>query len=284
MVVHEWAHGYTQTANDLFYSHESGAMNEAFSDIFGEAVDILNRDTDDTSERRTEYPTSCRFEHNGEWGTENGTDRGARWALGEDVTNENENGDGALRDMYKPECFFNPGSTYSEDYFCNEYDNGGVHINSGVLNRLFAVLVDGGEYENPSGGSNLVIDGMGLVKTLNLFYRAHETLTSTSQFFDFSVAINSVCDDNVGGVLLYPNIFNYTILQDSEILTTADCLNVALAVQGSGMDSTDDFCPNLDCSSDFNCKFATCPATGTIFYHEVCENCMLASALKYLVR
>lgn len=37
VVPHEWSHGYTQTGCGLIYAMESGAMNEAFSDIFGES-------------------------------------------------------------------------------------------------------------------------------------------------------------------------------------------------------------------------------------------------------
>ncbi len=41
VISHEWAHGYTQTLNGLIYMGESGAMNEAYSDIFGETIGRL---------------------------------------------------------------------------------------------------------------------------------------------------------------------------------------------------------------------------------------------------
>ena len=44
------------------------------------------------------------------------------------------------------ECFLN-------DLVCTTDDNGGVHSNSGVINRLFAVMADGGIYRLPSNES-----------------------------------------------------------------------------------------------------------------------------------
>ncbi len=41
-VAHEWAHAYTEYTSGLVYQWQSGAMNEAFSDIWGETVDQLN--------------------------------------------------------------------------------------------------------------------------------------------------------------------------------------------------------------------------------------------------
>jgi Zn-dependent metalloprotease len=47
VVAHEWGHAYTQFTHDLIYQWQSGALNEAYSDIWGETVDFLNaRGTD----------------------------------------------------------------------------------------------------------------------------------------------------------------------------------------------------------------------------------------------
>jgi hypothetical protein len=70
-------------------------MNEAFSDIFGEAVDILNMDTTDPDRLRTEYPTTCHETLNNEFGVPPGQDPGTRWSMGENVTTTAENGDGS---------------------------------------------------------------------------------------------------------------------------------------------------------------------------------------------
>ena len=47
VVAHEWGHAYTQYTSNLIYSYESGALNEAFSDIWGETVDLMNNYEDE---------------------------------------------------------------------------------------------------------------------------------------------------------------------------------------------------------------------------------------------
>lgn len=42
VVAHEWGHAYTQYTSDLIYQWQSGALNESYSDIWGETIDILN--------------------------------------------------------------------------------------------------------------------------------------------------------------------------------------------------------------------------------------------------
>jgi Zn-dependent metalloprotease len=42
VVAHEWGHAYTQYTHDLIYQWQSGALNESYSDIWGEVVDLLN--------------------------------------------------------------------------------------------------------------------------------------------------------------------------------------------------------------------------------------------------
>jgi Zn-dependent metalloprotease len=42
VIGHEWTHAYTQYTDNLIYQWQPGALNEAYSDIFGETVDLLN--------------------------------------------------------------------------------------------------------------------------------------------------------------------------------------------------------------------------------------------------
>lgn len=42
VVAHEWGHAYTQYTHDLIYQWQPGALNESYSDIWGETVDMLN--------------------------------------------------------------------------------------------------------------------------------------------------------------------------------------------------------------------------------------------------
>ena len=42
VVAHEWTHAYTAYTDNLIYAWQPGALNESYSDIFGETVDQLN--------------------------------------------------------------------------------------------------------------------------------------------------------------------------------------------------------------------------------------------------
>lgn len=41
-VAHEWGHAYTEYTHNLIYQWQPGALNESYSDIWGEVVDFLN--------------------------------------------------------------------------------------------------------------------------------------------------------------------------------------------------------------------------------------------------
>ena len=47
VVAHEFTHAVTQNSADLIYQNQSGALNEAFSDIFGEMVEARTRGQND---------------------------------------------------------------------------------------------------------------------------------------------------------------------------------------------------------------------------------------------
>jgi Zn-dependent metalloprotease len=52
VTAHEWGHAYTQYTHDLIYEWQPGALNESYSDIWGEVVDFINnRGTDDPGSR-----------------------------------------------------------------------------------------------------------------------------------------------------------------------------------------------------------------------------------------
>ena len=42
VVAHEWGHAYTQFTHDLIYQWQPGALNESYSDIWGETIDMIN--------------------------------------------------------------------------------------------------------------------------------------------------------------------------------------------------------------------------------------------------
>ncbi len=160
--AHELTHAVTEHSANLFYYMQSGALNESFSDMFGETVDLTNTGGTDTP--------------------------AVRWKLGEDVP-----GFGAIRDMMTPGNFGDPGRVGDAAYFCGYEDGGGVHINSGVPNHLYALLADGGVYNGQT------VTGMGLTKAGKIAYRALTVyLTSGSSFTDAANAFKRSCSDLVG--------------------------------------------------------------------------------------
>ncbi|MEJ7773752.1 MAG: M4 family metallopeptidase [Nocardioidaceae bacterium] len=42
VVAHEWGHAYTEYTSGLIYQYQPGALNESYSDIWGETVDLIN--------------------------------------------------------------------------------------------------------------------------------------------------------------------------------------------------------------------------------------------------
>ena len=84
-----------------------------------------------------------------------------RWLIGEDAF-----AIGTIRDMWNPNCFGHPGKVSDLQYWCTKSDAGGVHVNSGIPNHAFALLVDGGAYNGET------IAPIGVVKAAHLYWRA----------------------------------------------------------------------------------------------------------------
>ena len=203
MVAHEWGHAYTQFTSNLVYAYESGAINESYSDIWGETIDLLNGYADageDLSLR-----TSCT--------------NSDRWKMGEDASAFG----GAIRDMWNPNCNGDPGSTTDSNYTCdfNLDDNGGVHSNSGIPNHLYALLVDGGTYNGQT------INSIGFTKAAHIFWRAQsQYLTRFSDFNIFADAIEASCTELIGINLEGLSTTEIAAGLSGEIISTADLQNV----------------------------------------------------------
>lgn len=150
VVAHELTHGVTSSESNLIYSNESGALNEAWSDIFGALVD------------RQEGAT--------------GNDI---WLIGEDIYTPGTAGD-ALRNMADPK------SQGDYDYYPTRYtgsaDNGGVHSNSGIANLAFKLLVTGGTH--PRGTTSNNVPGIGYDKAADIFYYANTQCLGPSSNFE----------------------------------------------------------------------------------------------------
>jgi len=102
VVAHEFTHGVTEATSNLIYQNESGALNEAFSDMMG---------------------TSAEFY----FGSGN-------WTIGEDITP----GGNGIRNMENPSEDGDP-DNYADRY-TGTADNGGVHTNSGIANHWYYLL------------------------------------------------------------------------------------------------------------------------------------------------
>jgi hypothetical protein len=71
-------------------------------------------------------------------------------------------------------------------------DYGGVHYNSGVLNRLFAVLVDGG-YISLNSTRSMTVAGLGIEKSLGLIYDTYRLglgMFSLCDFLSLSLSLS----------------------------------------------------------------------------------------------
>jgi len=154
VVAHEITHAVTTNTSNLIYQNESGALNEAFSDIMGAAAEFAMQ------------PSI------------------ADWWLGEDIWLA----DVALRFMDDPTR-----DGYSVDHYSNlitgTADNGGVHGNSGIANLAFVLTADGGTH--PTNGGTYT--GVGIAVAEQIYYTAFtQYLTSSSTFADARAACELV--------------------------------------------------------------------------------------------
>ena len=129
-----------------------------------------------------------------EAGANQGAADSVRWLLGEDVRPL-----GLARDMWKPSCLGAPDAATDERYHCAASDNGGVHVNSGVPNRAFALLVDGGR------ARGIDVRAIGRVAAAHLYWRAQSVYQLPySDFSDHADALEAACADLAGLALEDP--------------------------------------------------------------------------------
>ena len=118
VMAHEFTHGVIQFSADLTYQGQSGALNESVSDVFAALTKQRVR----------------------------GQDAGeADWLIGEGLFRPDVAAR-ALRSMLEPGTAYDdprlgrdPQVGSIADYVETEEDNGGVHLNSGIPNRAFAL-------------------------------------------------------------------------------------------------------------------------------------------------
>ena len=142
IVAHEITHIITNASSNLIYSSESGALNESFSDIFGEIIETIYRQED------------------GDW-----------IAGGQTVAVPNLRGSRNLADPKDATMLNRQPDTYGgEFWYTGVADFGGVHTNSGVQNHWFYLLAFGGSGVNDNGYAYNV-EGIGMEKAAQITFQ-----------------------------------------------------------------------------------------------------------------
>lgn len=154
---HEIGHAVCEKTANLAYQKESGAMNEAFSDIWGACIEYFAAPGKST------------------------------WLIGEDI--ERRAGHLALRSMSNPKSEGQPdtyGGTNWKTINCgtptqtNDYC--GVHTNSGVLNHWFYILSVGKSGTNDIG-SSYNVTGITIDKAAKIAYRLESVYLSANSTY-----------------------------------------------------------------------------------------------------
>jgi bacillolysin len=145
VVAHEFTHGVTGATSNLNYEGQSGALNEAVSDIFGVFIE------------HSYLPDPVK-----------------NWIMGERIAI----GSAGMRDFITPANGDQPGNM---SVFVNtQQDNGGVHINSGIVNNTAFLMTMGGT--NPVSNTKVAF-GIGWEKSEALWYRANTKYFMTTTNF-----------------------------------------------------------------------------------------------------
>ena len=134
---HEITHGVTEYSANLVYSYEPGALNESFSDIFGESIENYGTGAND-------------------------------WLMGDQIGAGGSGG--AIRSMSNPNDYGDPDTYQGTYWYTGSGDNGGVHTNSGVQNKWFYILSVGETGTNDKGDSYSV-SGIGMTNAAAIAYR-----------------------------------------------------------------------------------------------------------------
>ena len=177
IVAHELTHGVTDFSSRLEYVNESGALNEAFSDMMGTSVEFFVQ------------PAG------------NGPMQ-ADYLLGEDIVVGVVTGAlNGVRSMANPALFGQP-DHYSKKLRLppdDAHDNGGVHVNDGIPNHAFYLAIEGGTNRT----SGLRVTGVGAANREQIekvFYRAFVQLMPSNADFSMARAITLRAAQDLYGV------------------------------------------------------------------------------------
>ncbi|KAA1424784.1 hypothetical protein FE697_002395 [Mumia zhuanghuii] len=162
VVAHELTHGVIEKTANLFYWGQSGAINESMADVMGEIVD--RRDDSEGAE--------------------------PEWELGEDLS--------PVRSMADPTMFGDPdrmtAPEWNEDVALPYGDRGGVHTNSGVGNKTYYLISQGGPF-NGRTITGLDLGDPTLTRSATLYVATLQALTSGSDYADLGRVLVQTCKD-----------------------------------------------------------------------------------------
>jgi bacillolysin len=149
VIGHELTHAVTQYTSNLIYLNESGALNEAFSDMMGTSVEFFFQ------------PAGSGLQK-------------ADYLIGEDVFVPDQPGSQAgLRSLADPRSLGGP-DHYSLRYTGPD-DNGGVHFNSTIPSHAFYLAIEGGT-NRTSGRSVQGVGAANRDQIEKVFYRGFTSL------------------------------------------------------------------------------------------------------------
>lgn len=173
VVAHEYTHGVINFTANLTYEHQSGALNESFCDIFGTVVQAQKLDNGTTD---WIFGNSIQFNNDMDIRRlDNPSIAGTHWS------GQFDNNNNPIYNLGQPAFF--EGVNYCINCPMN-VDEGGVHINSGVQNRWFFLLANGGSGWNEND-EWFSVDGIGLERAaLIAYYNLTSVLLESSQYAD----------------------------------------------------------------------------------------------------
>jgi len=198
---HEITHGVTTYEANLTYSNESGALNESFSDIFGECIENYASGSND-------------------------------WMMGCDI---GVSSCGAFRNMMNPNQYSDPDTYKGDFWYTGTSDNGGVHINSGVMNKWFYILSVGESGTNDTE-YNYNVSGITMDKAAAIAYR---NLTV------YLTASSNYAAAREGAIISATDIYG---IDSPEVIATKEAWN-AVGVYGPGPDTQAPTSPVLSSTS-----------------------------------
>jgi Zn-dependent metalloprotease len=183
VIGHELTHGVTEHTSNLIYENQSGALNEAFSDMMGNTIEFY---ADGKGLDPTVTPD---------------------FRIGEDVINPGTAGAG-FRNMADPAEFGDP--DHMVDLYGGTSDNGGVHTNSGIANHAYYLTVNGGQNAGCTATAlraathtedcGVIVSGIGLDRAEHVYYDGFSSLPEYANFCDARNATVAVAGDAAGSV------------------------------------------------------------------------------------